>query len=61
MRGNDSAVSGGEFAADDGEKIGYTIEDLDEIVRTLSANHVGFVNYLREVHLIPLLPAESEA
>lgn len=58
---NDSAVSGGEQVADEDDKIGYTINDLDEIVGILSANHIGFVNYLREVRLVALLPAESDA
>jgi hypothetical protein len=57
---NDSAVSGGDSVEDD-DKVGYTIDDFDEIARTLSANHEGFVNYLREVRLIPLLPAKSDA
>lgn len=58
---NDSAVSGAASGADDDDKIGYTINDLDEIVGIISANYIGFMNYLREVHLIPLLPAESDA
>ena len=54
-----SAAAGGEFVED--AKIGYTIDDLDEIARTLSANHASFTNYLREVRLVPSLPAESHA
>ena len=58
---NDSTVSGGEFVEEEDDKIGYTIDDLDEVARTLSANHESFVNYLHEVRLIQLLPAELTA
>jgi hypothetical protein len=44
---------------DEDEKIGYTIDEFDEIAGTLSANHESFENYLREVHLIQSLPGES--
>jgi hypothetical protein len=60
-RRNDSAVSGGDSVEDEDDKIGYAIEDLEEIARTLSANHANFLDYLHDVRLVPSLAAESDA
>ena len=39
----------------------YPIDDLVETVRSLSANHEEFSNYLREIRLIPVRAVESNS
>ncbi len=56
---NESGVPGADFIEGDEEKTQYSIDDLDEIVANLSANHENFSNYLHEIRLIQLPPAQS--
>lgn len=48
-----------DFVEDENDKIGYTIADLEEIVRSLSANYENFAGYLQEVSLISSLVEQS--
>jgi hypothetical protein len=56
---HDSNPSGSLFF-EDADKIGYSIGDLEEVVRNLSDNYESFANYLHGVSLIQLPPAEVE-
>lgn len=49
---NDPNAPTDGFVETEDEKIGYTIEDLEEAVKNLSANYENFGSYLREFHLI---------
>lgn len=53
---NNPGASRDDFVEGEDDKIGYTIDDLDEVIRNLSVNHENFTNYLKEIRLIQALP-----